>query len=78
MKELVKAFDDLPIWLKFVLALPGIDGIAYGIYRIAKGVDQKDNVMLIVGILWIVAGFFLLWIIDMVSVLLYGNVKFFA
>ena len=78
MKVLVKAFDDLPIWLKFVLALLGIDGVAYGIYRIAKGVDQKDNVMLIVGILWIVAGFFLLWIIDMVSVLLYGNVKFFA
>jgi hypothetical protein len=78
MKDLVKAYDGLPVWLKFILALPGIDGIAYGIYRIAKGIDKKDNVMLVVGILWIVLGIFIFWVIDIISVLLYGNVKFFA
>jgi len=78
MKELVKAYDGLPIWLKFILALPGIDGIAYGIYRIAKGIDKKDNVMLVVGILWLFLGIALLWIIDIISVLLYGRVKVFA
>jgi hypothetical protein len=37
MKDIVKFIDGLPLILKVVLALPGIDGIAYGIYRIAKG-----------------------------------------
>jgi hypothetical protein len=78
MKDLVKAYDGLPFLIKLILALPGIDGIAYGIYRIAKGIDKKDNVMLLVGILWIVLGIFILWVIDLVSVLMYGRVKFFA
>jgi hypothetical protein len=69
MKDIVKFIDGLPLILKVVLALPGIDGIAYGIYRIAKG-------RIIVGVLWIVLGFAILWIIDLVSVLLYGKVKF--
>jgi len=69
MKDIVKFIDGLPLLLKVVLALPGIDGIAYGIYRIAKG-------RIIIGILWIVLGFAILWIIDLVSVLLYGKVKF--
>ncbi|TNF07411.1 MAG: hypothetical protein EP317_04710 [Bacillota bacterium] len=78
MRDLVKAYDDLPFLIKLILALPAIDGIAYGIYRIAKGIDRKDNTMLVVGILWIVLGFAILWIIDIVSVILYGRVKFFA
>jgi hypothetical protein len=78
MRDLVKAYDGLPVWLKFILALPGIDGIAYGIYRIAKGIDKKDNVMLVIGILWLFLGIAILWIIDIISVLLYGKVKVFA
>ncbi len=69
MKEYVKFIDGLPLILKVILALPGLDGIFYGIYRIAKG-------RLIIGILWIVLGFAILWIIDLVSVLLNGKVSF--
>lgn len=68
MKDLVKAFDKLPWILKLILALPAIDGIAYGIYRIARG-------RLIVGILWIVLGIPILWIVDLICVILYGKVK---
>jgi hypothetical protein len=68
MKEYVRLIDGLPWIVRLILALPGIDGIAYGIYRIAKG-------RLLVGILWIVLGIALLWIIDFVSILLYGKVK---
>jgi len=68
MKEYVRLIDGLPWIVRLILALPGIDGIAYGIYRIAKG-------RLLVGILWIVLGIAFLWIIDFVSILLYGKVK---
>jgi hypothetical protein len=69
MKEYVKLIDGLPWILRLILALPGIDGIVYGIYRIAKG-------RLLVGILWIVLGFAILWIIDLISVLINKKVTF--
>jgi hypothetical protein len=69
MKDYVKLIDGLPFILKLILALPGLDGIAYGIYRIAKG-------RLLIGILWIVLGIAILWIIDLLSVLLNGKVTF--
>lgn len=78
MKDLVKAFDGLPWIVKIILALPFIDGIAYGIYRIAKGIDKKDNVILIAGIIWIFVGWAILWIIDLITVILYKKVTVFA
>ncbi len=71
MKDLVKAFDNLHWIVKLILALPGIDGIAWGIYRIAKGVSKKDTTLIIIGILWIFLGFAVLWIVDMVTIILY-------
>lgn len=78
MKDIVKLIDGLPWIIRVILALPGIDGIAYGIYRIAKGLYKKDNTMLLVGILWLFLGFAILWIIDLFQVLFTGKVTFFA
>jgi hypothetical protein len=71
MRAWVKFLDDLPLIGKIIFALPGIDGIAYGLYRIGKG-------RLIVGLLWIFLGFAILWIIDLVSIILNGKVSFLA
>ena len=71
MRAWVKFLDDLPLIGKIIFALPGIDGIAYGLYRIGKG-------RLIVGLLWIPLGFAILWIIDLVSIILNGKVSFLA
>ncbi len=78
MKELVKAFDNLPWILKLILALPVIDGIAYGIYRIAKGIDQNNMTILVAGIVWIIVGWAILWIIDLFTVIFKGKVTVFA
>ncbi|MGI6393014.1 MAG: hypothetical protein ACOX16_05425 [Candidatus Izemoplasmatales bacterium] len=67
MKGYVKFIDGLPLILKVILALPGLDGIFYGIYRIAKG-------RVIIGILWIILGFAILWIIDIITIILNGKV----
>jgi hypothetical protein len=67
LKGYVKFIDGLPLILKVILALPGLDGIFYGIYRIAKG-------RVIIGILWIILGFAILWIIDIITIILNGKV----
>jgi len=69
LKEYVKLIDGLPWIIRLILALPGIDGIVYGIYRIAKG-------RLLIGILWIFLGFAILWIIDMFTLLTEKKVTF--
>lgn len=69
MKEYIKFIDGLPLIIKVILAFPALDGIFYGIYRIAKG-------KLIVGILWIIFGSVILWIIDIFHLITEGKVKF--
>ncbi len=71
MKGYVKAINGLPLILKLILALPGIDGIIYGIYRIAKG-------RLIAGIIWIFVGATILWVVDIITILLSGKPTVFA
>lgn len=73
----VKAVDGLPWILKLILALPGLD-VIYGIYRLVKGVAKKDMVLTIVGIIWILAGWAILWIIDIVTVILNKKITVFA
>ena len=69
MQDYIKFIDGLPFILKVILALPGLDGIFYGIYRIAKG-------RVIIGILWIICGFAILWIIDIYTLLKHGKITF--
>ena len=70
MKEYVRAVDKSSLLVKLILALPVLDGIAFGLYRIGRG-------RVIIGILWIILGIPALWIVDLICVLLFGHVKFF-
>ena len=62
MAEIRNWFDSLPLYVKIILALPIIDGFAWGIYRICKG----DLPNIILGIVWIFAGAAITWILDIV------------
>ena len=62
MNEFRKAIDELPLIIKIILALPFIDGLLYGIYRICRG----DTVAVILGVVWIFIGSTFGWILDIV------------
>ncbi len=70
MKDLVKAFDELPYIAKLLLCLPVLN-IAWAIYRIVKGATTNNVVMLVAGIVWIFFGCFITWLVDLVCVILY-------
>ena len=70
MKELVKAFDNLPWIVKLLFCLPGLN-ILWAIYRICKGATTNNVLMLVVGILWVIFGTVLLWIVDLVCVIIW-------
>lgn len=62
MNEFRNSIDNLPLILKIILALPFIDGILYGIYRICRG----DTAAIILGVIWIFIGSTVGWILDIV------------
>jgi hypothetical protein len=66
MSDYRKWLNSLPLIVKIILALPLLDGIFYGIYRIAKG--ETANIVL--GIVWIFIGAMIGWILDIVFLLL--------
>ena len=69
MKGLVKWFEDAPLWLKVVFALPFLD-IIWAVFRIVKGVVKGKISLVLIGILWILLGWGILWVIDLVSVII--------
>lgn len=78
MKDIIKAYDNLPWIVKLILALPFIDGLAWGLYRLIKGIHKKDLVLIIAGIVWLFVGWALLWILDLVTVILYKKPTIFT
>ena len=70
MKDYVKFLDNTNIILKIILALPVFDGIVYGIYRICKGLIQKNALTIICGVIWIFLGIAVIGaVIDILSIL---------
>ncbi len=70
MKNVVKAFDDLNWVIKLILCLPVLD-IAWAVYRICKGADTKNVLMLVAGIVWIVFGCVITWLVDLVCTIVW-------
>ena len=77
MKGFVKAMDNLPWIVKLILCIPALD-IIWAIYRIVKGAATGNVLTLVVGILWIVPGAVICWLVDLISVIVFKRVKFFA
>ena len=69
MKGMVKWFENCPLWLKIIFALPGLD-IIWAIFRIVKGAAYGKIGLVLIGILWIILGWAILWIIDIVSIII--------
>lgn len=75
MKELLEAFDNLPKIVKIIFALPGLD-VIWAIYRVLKGVLNKNMVTLVAGLVWLFAGWAILWIADIVMLAMKDKLLF--
>lgn len=77
MKGFVKWMDNAPLWLKLIFCLPVID-IIWAIYRIVKGAAYGKILTLIAGILWIILGSFILWLVDLICIIIWRKPMLFA
>ena len=66
---MIKWFESAPVWLKIIFALPGLD-IIWAVFRIVKGAVKGKLSILLAGIAWLLLGWAILWIIDIVSIII--------
>lgn len=73
----ISAMDSLPWIVKIILCIPVLD-IVWAVYRIVKGATEKKTLTLVFGILWIIPGSVICWIIDLVTTIIFKKPTVFA
>ena len=68
-----KGLEALPLWLKIILALPGLD-IIWVIFRVYKSCVKKHVFGIVLGIALIIIGIPFLWLVDIITLLVSGKV----
>ena len=77
MNNFVNAMDNLPWIVKILLCLPVLD-LIWAIYRIVKGASTNSVSKIVIGILWIIIGTTVLWVVDLVCTLISKRPTLFA
>ncbi len=73
MKKFIETMDNFSMVVKIILALPFLD-IIWTVYRIVKSLDKQNYVGVLLGVLMIFIGIPFLWLIDIIFIILKGNV----
>ena len=73
MKELIKAMDNLPQLVKLILCIPAV-AIVWMIYRLCRSLEKNNMVGVVLSIVLIFVGVPFMWLIDLLCILLKGNV----
>ncbi len=73
MQNLINTFDNFPMLVKLVLALPGID-IVWMIYRLVRSIVKENIIGIVLAIVILIVGIPFLWIIDILCLIFMGKV----
>ena len=73
MKDIVKTFDNLPLILKLIVALPGLD-IIWNIVRVCRSLAKNNTVNAVIAVILIFVGIPFVWLIDILFILFKGNI----
>lgn len=73
MDSLIKAIDNLPKIVKLILCIPAI-AIVWMIYRVCRSLQKQNWIGVIIAVVLIFVGIPFMWLIDLVCILLKGNV----
>lgn len=73
MKALIDALAGLPKIVKLILCIPALD-IVWTIYRLCRSLEKKNMVGTILAIVLLIVGIPWVWLIDLICVLVKGEV----
>ncbi len=67
LNELINIMDNLPQWVKIILALPFLD-IVWNIYRLLKSISKNNTVGIVVAVIILFVGVPFIWLIDIICI----------
>jgi len=73
MQNLINTIDNLPMLVKIILALPGVD-LVWVIYRLCRSLVKQNIVGIVIAIAAIIIGLPWLWIVDILCLIFMGKV----
>lgn len=73
MNEVIRFFDDLPLIVKVIFALPVLD-ILWAVYRLCRSIEHNNTAGIILAVLMLLFCPTLFWIVDIVTLLVMGKV----
>lgn len=71
--EITKKFDELPLVVKILLALPFLD-IVWVVYRLIKSIEGKNTLGIVLAVVLLVFGIPFLWLVDIITLVLSNKV----
>lgn len=73
MKSFIKAMDNLPLFVKLILCIPAV-AVIWWVYRIIKSLANDNGVGVVIGIVLLIVGIPFMWLVDLICIILKGNV----
>jgi hypothetical protein len=73
MRSLINAIDNLPLIVKLILCIPAV-AIVWMIYRVCRSLDKNNLVGVVLAIVLVFVGIPFMWLIDLLCILVKGNV----
>lgn len=73
MKSFINGMDGLALWIKIILALPGLD-IVWNIYRLVRSIDKGNVLGIVLGVILIIVGIPFMWLVDIISLVVANKV----
>ena len=73
MKSLINTIDNLPKLIKLILCIPAV-AVVWMIYRLCRSLDKNNMVGVVLAVVLVFVGIPFMWLIDLVCILMKGNV----
>lgn len=73
MRDVIKFFDDLPLVVKVIFALPVLD-ILWAVYRLCRSISKENALGIVLGVLMLFFCPAIFWLVDIITLLVMGKV----
>ena len=76
MRDFIKWMEEQPRLIRIILCIFVLD-ISWAVYRIGRAVVNKNWVHMVLGIIWVLVGGSIAWILDLIWMILFDHIFWF-
>lgn len=73
MKQLIKSVENLPLIIKLILAIPGLD-IFWNVFRVVRSLAKENILGAVLAVALIIIGIPFMWLVDLICLFASGSI----